>query len=72
VILTILILGVITLALIALGTWGAVIIATSTWLASDEDTSDSRFDAACKEMFPASEQIGARCEKQSRRSQSTG
>jgi hypothetical protein len=70
--LTILILGVITLTLIALGTWGAVIVATSVLLDSDEEKSDSRFDEACKEMFPASEQTGARREKPSRRSQSAG
>jgi hypothetical protein len=70
--LTILILGVITLALIALGTWGAVIIATSVWLDSDEETSDSRFDEACKEMFPTIEQIGARREKPSRHPRSAG
>jgi hypothetical protein len=52
-------LGMITLALVALGTWGAVTIVSGVLLDAEEGKSDSRVDAACEEMFPASEPIGA-------------
>jgi hypothetical protein len=51
-------LGMITLALIALGTWGTVTIVSGVLLDGEEGKSDSRVDEECEEMFPASEPIG--------------